>query len=287
MTKFPYVPLLTGFGVLASAAIAVPLSGCKHAPASPAAAVSPVASAVSDGTTHSEAGAWIANPAPAGTDLKCAVTRQYLVVVDISSSRNEETLAQDKEFLKATVQNLCLGDQIVLQQVHYNGSHDGAKHWSQTMPTPANADFVAQDDRDRLAATIDAINDITPHYFDSSDRQPVLRTDLFATLKDIGEFAGDGGNRSRVILLLSDMLQSANGIEMQGQSHMPPAGWIEKQRKLGNLPSFGGACVFVVGGDQTPTVRSFWKSYFTATGASLADKNYRSTVPLQGAQICN
>lgn len=83
------------------------------------------------------------------------------------------------------------------------------------------------------------------------------------------------------------MLQSADGIEMQGHARMPPSDWIEEQRRMGNLPSFNGACVYVVGGDQTPEVRNFWKTYFMATGASLIDKNYRSTVPLQGAQICN
>jgi hypothetical protein len=185
------------------------------------------------------------------------------------------------------IQNLCFGDQIVLQQVHDNGPHDDAKHWSQTMPIPANSDFVTQDEKDRLAETIHAVKEIAPRYFNSNEGQPVLHTDLFATLKDIGEFAGDGGNRARVILLLSDMLQSAGGIEMQGHARKPPPGWIEKQRRVGNLPSFSAACVYVVGGDQTPEVRDFWKAYFMATGASLTDKNYRSTVPLQGAQICN
>jgi hypothetical protein len=287
MTRFRNVSLLTGIGVFTLAAIAVPLSGCKHASASPVAAASQVTVAVSDGSAPAEAGARSANPAPAGTDVKCTVTRQYLVVIDISSSRNDETLAQDKEFLKAMIQNLCLGDQIVLQQVHYNGPHDDAKHWSQTMPSPASSDFVAQDEKDRLAETIDAVKEIAPRYFNSNDGQPVQHTDLFATLNDIGEFAGDGGNRSRIILLLSDMLQSADGIEMQDQARMPPPDWIERKRNMGNLPSFSGACVYVVGGDQTPAVKNFWKAYFTATGASLTDKNYRSTVPLQGAQICN
>jgi hypothetical protein len=202
-------------------------------------------------------------------------------------SRNDDTLNQDKAFLKGMIQNLCLGDQIVLQQVHYNGPHDDAKHWSQTMPSPANPDFVAQDEKDHLAETIDAVKEIAPHYFDSNHGQSVMHTDLFATLKDAGEFAGDGGNRSRIILLLSDMLQSADGIEMQRLARMPRPDWIEKQSRMGNLPSFNGACVCIVGGDQTPAVRNFWKGYFMATGASLTDKNYRSTVPLQGAQICN
>lgn len=287
MTRSRNVSLLTGIGALTLAAIAVPLSGCKHATASSAAAASQVTVAVSDGSASAETGARIANPAPAGTDVRCTVTRQYLVVIDISSSRNDETLAQDKEFLKAMIQNLCLGDQIVLQQAHYNGPHDDAKHWSQTMPSPANSDFVAQDETDRLAETIDAVKEITPRYFNSNGGQPVQHTDLFATLNDIGEFAGDGGNRSRIILLLSDMLQSADGIEMQSHGHMPPADWIAKQKRMGDLPNFNGACVYVVGGDQTSEVRSFWKAYFTATGASLTDKNYRSTVPLQGAQICD
>ena len=81
------------------------------------------------------------------------------------------------------IQNLCLGDQIVLQQVHYNGPHDDAKHWSRTVPFPASSDFVSQDEKDRLAETIEAVKDIAPRYFESNDGQSVLHTDLFATLK--------------------------------------------------------------------------------------------------------
>ena len=287
MTGFPNVRLTAAIGVLLAATIVIPFTGCKHAPASSGSAGSEVAATPSADLAPAEAGVPAGGPSPTGTGVKCAIARQYLVVVDNSLSRNEDTLTQDKEFLKAMIQNLCLGDEIVLQQVHYNGPHDDAKHWSQTMPIPASSDSVSQDERDRLAETIDAVKEIAPRYFNSNHGQSVLHTDLFATLKDAGEFAGDGGNRSRIILLLSDMLQSADGIEMQRLARMPPRDWIERERRMGNLPSFNGACVYVVGGDQSPKVRKFWKDYFTATGASLTDKNYRSTVPLQGVQICN
>lgn len=285
MTTSLKVPLLTVVGVITVAAIAISSRSGKQAPGFSGSG-SDMAAAVSERPTPSPS-APLAEAAAIGTNAQCAIARQYLVIIDNSLSRNDDILAQDKAFLTGMIQSLCLGDQIVLQQVHYNGPHDDAKHWSQTMPIPASSDFVVQDDKDRLEETIDAVKDIAPRYFDSSGTQLVQHTDLFATLKDIGEFASDGGNRSRTILLLSDMLQSADGIEMQGNAHMPPPGWLERQRRAGNLPSFSGACVYVVGGDQTPAVRDFWKAYFTATGASLTDRNYRSTVPLPGAQICN
>lgn len=287
MTRFLKVPSLAAVGVLLPAAIAIPFTGCKSASASTSTLESEAPAPPPEHPAPAEPEAPAADPVLTGTDVRCATARQYLVIVDNSLSRNDDTLNQDVAFLKGMIQNLCLGDQIVLQQVHYKSPHDDAKHWSQTMPSPANSDFVAQDEKDRLAEMIDAVKDIAPRYFKSNDGRPVLHSELFATLNDIGEFARDGGNRSRIILLLSDMLQSANGIEMQGYARMPSPDWIEKQKSMGNLPSFNGACVYVVGGDQTTEVRNFWKAHFMATGATLTDKNYRSTVPLQGAQICN
>ena len=107
----------------------------------------------------------------------------------------------------------------------------------------------------------------------------IPRTDIVSTLHTASEYAQDANGRKTTVVLLSDMLQSANGIEMERLRRMPPAGWIAQQRVAGALPDLGGVCVAAVGADGTTkegaAVKQFWTKYLKAAGADFRESNYR------------
>jgi hypothetical protein len=100
----------------------------------------------------------------------------------------------------------------------------------------------------------------------------------------------DAGSRPTQLVLLSDMLQSAHGVEMSRADGVPPAGWVESQAASGLLPRLDGSCVTVVGADATSAngvaVRDFWKKYLEASGASLPEANYRLIATGEAALGC-
>src|SRR5690606_34989494 len=87
-------------------------------------------------------------------------------------------------------------------------------------------------------------------------------TDLFATLHIAAEYVRDEPDRETTLLLLSDMLQSAHGVEMGREGGVPPPTWLVAQSRAGLLPALAGVCVVVVGADATTpggvAVRDFW-----------------------------
>jgi hypothetical protein len=115
-------------------------------------------------------------------------------------------------------------------------------------------------------------------------------TDILTTLQIAGEQLRDSEGRASTLLLLSDMLQSAQGIEMEKLTRMPRTDWVTKQKRLGLIPNLSGACVLVVGADATKEsgvrIRRFWQQYFDAAGSTLADTRYRATAPPADRNLC-
>jgi hypothetical protein len=131
---------------------------------------------------------------------------------------------------------------------------------------------------------------MVPFFVSSSSSKAVDHTDIFSTLQIAGEVVRDGGQRTRVLVILSDMLQSSRGIEMDGLRHMPPKDWLRNQESTNQIPRFDRTCVLIVGADPTSsgsaTIREFWFEYFKTAGADLSPDNYRATPPADDIPFC-
>lgn len=209
--------------------------------------------------------------------------RQYIIVIDLSASRTPEILAEDTQFVTKVIDGLNYGDAIRVMQMQQEGLNDRPRHWESAIPLPKDSSFTTRRDQDQLAGHIKSLKYVAPEFFRTKDLAKVMHTDIFTTLQVANEFADDRGGRRTVLILLSDMLQSAKGFEMERLARMPSPNWIKEQQKLGLLPSFHGACVAVIGADATTragvTVRNFWQQYFLATGTTLDQRHYRITPP--------
>jgi hypothetical protein len=187
------------------------------------------------------------------------------------------------------IEGLGYGDRIVLIQVHQRSADEGeASRWSETVPAPDPGRSPTSLDRERLDAVKQAARSVARSIFEGEGAGTLPTTDLFATLHVAAEFVRDAGRRPTDLVLLSDMLQSAHGVEMSGAGGVPGEAWIRAQSASGVLPRLSGACVTVIGADATTAhgirVRDFWRTYFAESGATLSEGNYR-LLATEGAQL--
>jgi hypothetical protein len=205
--------------------------------------------------------------------------RQVIVVVDLSGSQTPEMLTKGKALLGQVIDGLSYGDQIVIIEMLQHSPREAARVWADSIPRLADPTFVSSRDQNRLDGVRQGAHSVASQFFDTATAGKAAHTDIFSTLHVAAEFVRDAGGRQPVLILLSDMLQSANGVEMEWLRQMPPPGWISVQRQGGLLPRLNGVCVTVVGADATTAagvaVRDFWREYFTAAGTALEEKNYR------------
>jgi hypothetical protein len=205
--------------------------------------------------------------------------RQTVVAVDLSGSQTQQSLQDSREFVGKLIDQLSYGDQFVLIEMSRSGVHGEMKRMVDSVPALADPTFVSSVDEDNLDGTKEAMRSLVPILFDSTLVGRILQTDIFATLHTVSEYVRDKGGRPTTLVLLSDMLQSANGIEMEQLRRMPGPQWIAQQKSRGTLPDLAGVCVVVVGADDsTPEgveVKRFWVEYMKAAGADLRDSNYR------------
>jgi hypothetical protein len=215
--------------------------------------------------------------------------RTYLFIVDVSASRTQKSLEEDKQFLYQVAQKLTYGDRVILMQMKQEGLKNDPMHGSVTMPTAADPMLPTAREGLNLTGAIRTVTSAIPQYFKSAAK--VSHTDIFATLIAANDLARGGSGRPKTLVLLSDMLQSANGFEMQGLLRMPRAGWIDEQKRTGLMPQLDEACVVVVGADTTTKegvqVLDFWKKYFSASGASLDPRDYHIYPPSLDQPLCH
>ena len=205
--------------------------------------------------------------------------RQLLIAVDLSGSRSDAHRQQARAAVEAAIDGLSYGDRVVLVQVHQRSAvEDEAVRWTETAPLPEHGQPTSLD-RERLDAIKQAARSVARSVFEGEGAGRLPTTDLFATLHIAAEYVRDAEGRPTHLLMVSDMLQSAHGIEMSRAAGVPDAAWVEAQRASGLLPRLDGTCVAVVGADATSAegiaVRDFWSAYFDASGATLPDGNYR------------
>jgi len=217
--------------------------------------------------------------------------RQLIVALDLSGSQSEHGRAQARQALELVIEDLQFGDRIVLLQVHQRSAvEDAAVRWAENVASPENGSRPTSLDRERLDAVKQAARSVARAIFENEDAGQLPTTDLFATLHIAAEYVRDEPARHTTLVLLSDMLQSAHGVEMGRDGGVPPPGWLAQQRQAGLLPGLAGVCVVVVGADATTpngvAVRNFWLDYFENAGATLAERNYRLIATDPSAVTC-
>ena len=208
------------------------------------------------------------------------VPEQTIVALDLSGSQTPGRLHESRMALDEVIDELGYGDRVVLIQVHQRqAQEEGARRWTETLPRPTAGQPANSLDAERAERIRDAARAVATEFFDAEAAGHIPTTDLFATLHIAAEYARAEPDRHTTLVLLSDMLQSAHGVEMDRAGGVPPAEWLEAQARAGVLPRLGGVCVVVIGADATSAhgiqVRDFWRAYMTAAGASLREENYR------------
>jgi hypothetical protein len=214
-----------------------------------------------------------------GDPVNVRPPRQTVVAVDLSGSQTPRSLQDSREFVDKLIDDLSYGDQLVLMEMSRSGVRGEMKRLVDSVPALVDSTFISAADVDKLEGTRQAMHSLVPLLFDSTLVGKIAHTDIFATLHTASEYVRDGGGRPATLVLLSDMLQSANGIEMGRLRRMPGPQWVAQQKSRGTLPDLAGVCVVVVGADDTTqegvAVKRFWVEYMTAAGADLRDSNYR------------
>jgi hypothetical protein len=237
------------------------------------------------------AAAGCSNRAVAGGGERTTIDQtQYIIVIDLSASRNDLMLAESRKFLSLLVQNLTFGDQVAILGMQQVGLVDHPLRWQTSMPEVRDPSFPTFREKASLQAAKKGVDAAVDTFFKDKNAARAMHTDIFTTLLLASEFARDSKGRPTKLILLSDMLQSAKGVEMQGLRRMPNPGWIEREKRIGLIPVLPGTCVLAVGADPTTregiTIRGFWEAYFAAAGASLKSRDYRATPPTDISDVC-
>lgn len=209
--------------------------------------------------------------------------RQTIVIVDLSGSRAAHMLTEGRRYLDEVINGLDFGDRLVLVEMHQRSPVDDVRRWSDSVPMPPDPSFITTRDRRRAEGVREGARAVVEKFF-VPPTGPAPHTDIFSTLQVAGEYVQSAGERATTIVLLSDMFQSANGIEMEGRPDgvpptMPGRGWVEQRKAAGRLPHLDGVCIGVIGADASTengkAVQQFWQQYFEAVGAKLEERNYR------------
>jgi hypothetical protein len=204
--------------------------------------------------------------------------RQTIVAVDLSGSQTPATLHESRAFVEQTIADLSYGDRMVLMEMGREGVAVELKRIPGVVPDLRDTTFISSVDRAALTGKQKALRSLVPQVFDTSLIGKIPHTDIFATLYVAEQYVRGAEGRPTTIILLSDMLQSAGDIEMDGARRMPPANWIEAQQAARTIPDLRGVCIVVVGADASTAagvaVKQFWSDYFRAAGATFQDRNY-------------
>ncbi|HWO88477.1 MAG TPA: vWA domain-containing protein [Gemmatimonadales bacterium] len=202
-------------------------------------------------------------------------------MIDLSASLAPRLMAASRSFAETVVQRLDFGDRITLVEMLQIGVGDTAARWSHRMPVPLDSgDPTTREETALEGARRSGLRILRLIYGEPTDGR-AMHTDIFRTLHIAAEYVRIEPDMPTVLMLLSDMLQSANGVEMARK--VPGREWIDEQQRAGLIPRMTGTCVVVVGADPTTAqgvrVREFWREYFRIAGARLDPANYRTTPP--------
>jgi hypothetical protein len=205
-----------------------------------------------------------------------------VVVVDRSGSRTPQQMADMRAAMDAIARATCPGDELSFVVVMADGS-DQIDKWTLALPAPRRPDRMSPRELREFSALRVAASARAKYYATSLKVVTQGSTDLLRTLGRVAEMVGDGRKVPVRLYVLSDMLNYSSELKMERLQDIPDNRWIAARQKEGRLPRLAGACV-AVGGAETATrrgvrVREFWRAYFTAVGATLADYREAENVP--------
>ncbi|HLM67861.1 MAG TPA: hypothetical protein VK358_10050 [Longimicrobium sp.] len=199
---------------------------------------------------------------------------RFVVAVDLSTSLTAAERASHEALLHALANELDFGDRLVLLQATASGVRNSAPPRPVSVPMPRGQKPLQRDHTARDLARQTADRYVTTLF----RSPPSTGTDLFATLHTAGEQVREGGGARTMLVILSDMLQCADGVCMERRDGVPDSAWIAARKAQSLVPSLEGACVTVVGADASTAhgvrVREFWRRYFRAAGASFSPARY-------------
>ena len=228
-------------------------------------------------------------PAAAGGSV-VAPAQQYIVGIDISTSRTTSQLNEERQVIEGLIARMGPGDRIILIET-YRAGIDSAGQWQDSIPAERTPGTLTGRDRRNVDQFRAVATQMAGTFFDSSAAGKATSTDLFHTLNRAADYVREANGRRTTLLLLSDMLQSTSEVNMEQPGGVPAHSWIDQLAKERRLPDLHGVCVFVAGADATTRagarVRDFWQHYFEATGASLKPESYRNMVADAGAVGCS
>jgi hypothetical protein len=203
---------------------------------------------------------------------------QYIVGVDISSSRTPMDLRESQALLTGLVERMTYGDKLVLVEMYGAAEPqqvaDSIRGMKGATPSPREKREL-DDFRARTKAII-------PMFFDPSRKQEVLVTDVFGTLFRAADYARAPNHDKTVLVLLSDMIQATGEANMEKETGIPGADWIESRAADQRLPDMKGICVVVSGAETKSArgaqIRKFWQDYFEKVGARMPVDRYRGLI---------
>jgi hypothetical protein len=201
-----------------------------------------------------------------------------VIVVDRSTSRPPAGMKQDRDLLADLIGDLGFGDQVVVLEARRSGLSDSVRRWTAKMPRALGPAGPTPVDQQALGQARSSAALAARALFDNTRAN---RTDLLASLFEVGELMRGAHANPLRLIILSDMLQSTP--ELDFERHAPPgAAWIGQMQQSNRLPDLAGSCVVVIGADRSTksgaSVFQFWTAYFAASHAKLSSSDYRYTV---------
>jgi hypothetical protein len=212
---------------------------------------------------------------------------QYIVGVDISSSRSNMDLRESQALLTGLVDRMTYGDKLVVVEMY--GAAEPQQVADSIRPmkgaTPSPRERRELDDfRARTRA-------IVPLFFDSTRQKEVLVTDVFATLHRAADYAKAPNHDKTVLVLLSDMIQATGEANMERETGIPGQEWIDSRASEQRLPDMTGICVIVSGAETKSArgaqIKRFWQDYFAKVGARMSPDRYRGLIADPSQLACS
>jgi hypothetical protein len=215
--------------------------------------------------------------------------RQFIIAVDLSGSRTNSEIAQDRELVATLVGGLRSGDQIVLRRVAGSGPQPAVPAWIQTMPA-MRAALPTKAEQRRLDAAREDVRADLDELFKERGNAKIDGTDLLATIFAVRDSALEAGGRQTLLVVLSDMIQDSGGLNFERSRGIPALKWIDDQLARHLIPDLSQVCVTAVGPDSSTADgvarREFWQRYFRAAGARLEPDHYRRTITQFDSVLC-
>lgn len=215
-----------------------------------------------------------------------ARSRQIIVVVDFSGSRSDTELDHSREMIQGLVHRLEPGDQMAILPV----AGGGAKRRPARLHEIPDDDGGKRRESRRLERARGEIREEVDALF--ADRASMSReaTDLLATLFHVRDYVFEAQRRDVDLVILSDMIQDASGLNFTQSSGVPADTWIAARHAKELVARLEKVCVTVVGADSSTPAgvarRTFWQRYFAAAGAVLATERYRQTLTQFDGALC-